>query len=64
MLRTGGMEHNEVRPPVSHVVVYIPCTMVAKRKHGTKYFEVRITYAIFWVLLLSGNVKKNTSWYL
>ena len=26
ILRTGGMERNEVRPPVSHVVVYIPCS--------------------------------------
>ena len=24
--RTGGMERNEVQPPVSHVVVYIPCS--------------------------------------
>ena len=26
VLRTGGMERNEVRPPVPHVVVYIPCS--------------------------------------
>ena len=26
VLRTGSIERNEVRPPVSHVVVYIPCS--------------------------------------
>ena len=26
--RTGGMERDEVRPPVSHVVVYIPCRKI------------------------------------
>ena len=31
-LRTGGMERNEARPPVSNVVVYVP--------RGQKYLEV------------------------
>ena len=25
-LRTGGIERDDVLPPVSHVVVYIPCS--------------------------------------
>ena len=39
-LRSGGMERKEVRPPVSHVVVYILCS--EKHKWGTVH-----TYAIF-----------------
>ena len=46
-LRTKGMERNEVRPPVSRVVVYIPCSKV--RKMVLRAFICK--YAIFFGVL-------------
>ena len=37
--RTGGMERNEVRPPVSHVVLYIPCSKNKTWYIFTQYFR-------------------------
>ena len=37
-VRTGGMERNEVRPPISHVVVYIPC-ILKKSVHNYAIFS-------------------------
>ena len=28
ILRTGGVERNEVRPPVSHAIMYLTCSKV------------------------------------
>ena len=37
--RTGGMERDDVRPPASHVVVYIPCSKTKRRYVLTQYFR-------------------------
>ena len=52
-LHRGGMERNEVRSQVSHVVVYIPRS---KKRKGM------YLHGIFGVLHLHGNGKNNTSW--
>ena len=39
-VRTGRMERNKVRPPVSHVVVYIPCSKTSNMVYIlTQYFQ-------------------------
>ena len=55
--RTGEMERNEVPPPVSHVVVNIPCS---KNKNMVPGIYLR---NIFGVLLEYENVKNNTNPY-
>ena len=59
-IRTGGMERHEVWPPVSHVVMNIPCSEIPGINYGTPAY----TYALFsrfYCCLRWGHVKNNTS---
>ena len=72
VVRTGGMERNEVRPPVSHVVVYIPCIkhkiwcVLEQYFRGFGAVWKRQEYELVVVIILYVLLRyhKNMYWYV